>query len=110
MRSSAKYIWIFLVIFFVGGFLLAETSGLLGRAPVTTSTGVASVNGEDILAVSWFNATQALEQQATQQSGRSLSLDDRQRLKDQAFDELVEPARFGTEYKRPRNEVTQEEN
>jgi hypothetical protein len=32
MRSSAKYIWIFLVIFFVGGFLLVQTSGLLGRA------------------------------------------------------------------------------
>ena len=30
MRSSAKYIWIFLIVFFVGGFLLAETSGLLG--------------------------------------------------------------------------------
>ena len=63
MRSSAKYIWIFLVIFFVGGFLLAETSGLLGRAPVTSSTSVATVNGEDILASTWFNATSALEQQ-----------------------------------------------
>lgn len=109
MRSSAKYIWIFLVIFFVGGFLLAETSGLLGRAPVTTSTAVASVNGEDILAVSWFNATQALEQQATQQSGRSLSLDDRQRLKDQAFDELVDASLMRQEYKRRGIVVTDEE-
>lgn len=109
MRSSAKYIWIFLVIFFVGGFLLAETSGLLGRAPVTTTTAVATVNGEDILAVSWFNATQALEQQATQQSGRSLSLDDRQRLKDQAFDELVDAALLRQEYKRRGIIVTEEE-
>ena len=109
MRSSAKYIWIFLVIFFVGGFLLAETSGLLGRAPVTTSTAVASVNGEDILAVSWFNATQALEQQATQQSGRSLSLDDRQRLKDQAFEELIEASLMRQEYKRRGIVVTDEE-
>ncbi|MEO7502784.1 MAG: peptidyl-prolyl cis-trans isomerase [Gemmatimonadaceae bacterium] len=109
MRSSAKYIWIFLVIFFVGGFLLAETSGLLGRAPVTTSTGVATVNGEDILAVSWFNATQALEQQATQQNGRSLSLDDRQRLKDQAFDELIGAALLRQEYKRRGIVVTDEE-
>jgi len=46
MRSSAKYIWIFIVILFVGGFLLMQTSGLLGRAPVTTSTAVAKVNGE----------------------------------------------------------------
>jgi peptidyl-prolyl cis-trans isomerase D len=109
MRSSAKYIWIFLVIFFVGGFLLAETSGLLGRAPVTTSTEVATVNGEDILAVTWFNATQALEQQATQQSGRSLSLDDRQRLKDQAYDELVDAALMRQEYKRRGIVVTDEE-
>jgi len=109
MRSSAKYIWIFLVIFFVGGFLLAETSGLLGRAPVTTTTAVATVNGEDVLAISWFNATQALEQQATQQSGRSLSLDDRQRLKDQAFDELVDAALLRQEYKRRGIIVTEEE-
>ncbi|HLE56336.1 MAG TPA: peptidyl-prolyl cis-trans isomerase [Rhodothermia bacterium] len=109
MRSSAKYIWIFLVIFFVGGFLLAETSGLLGRAPVTTSTALASVNGEEILATSWFNATQTLEQQATQQSGRSLSLDDRQRLKDQAFDELVDAALLRQEYKRRGIIVTDEE-
>lgn len=109
MRSSAKYIWIFLVIFFVGGFLLAETSGLLGRAPVTTSTAVAEVNGEEILATSWFNATSTLEQQATQQSGRSLSLDDRQRLKDQAFDELVDAALLRQEYKRRGIVVTDEE-
>src|SRR5678815_2133213 len=89
MRSSAKYIWIFLVIFFVGGFLLAETSGLLGRAPVTTSTVVAKVNGEEILATTWFNVAQQLEQQAIQQSGKSITLDDRKRLQDQAFEQLV---------------------
>jgi peptidyl-prolyl cis-trans isomerase D len=109
MRSSAKYIWIFLVIFFVGGFLLAETSGLLGRAPVTTSTAVATVNGDDILATSWFNATQTLEQQATQQSGRSLSLDDRQRLKDQAYEELIDAVLLRQEYKRRSIVVTDEE-
>lgn len=100
MRSSAKYIWIFIVIFFVGGFLLAETSGLLGRAPVTTSTVVAKVNGEEILATTWFNATQQLEQQATQQSGRSVSLDDRKHLQEQAFEQLVSDALLRQEYKR----------
>jgi peptidyl-prolyl cis-trans isomerase D len=100
MRSSAKYIWIFLVIFFVGGFLLAETSGLLGRAPVTTSTVVAKVNGEEILATTWFNVAQQLEQQAIQQSGRSITLDDRKRLQDQAFEQLVSEALLRQEYKR----------
>ncbi len=49
MRSAAKYVWILIVVAFVGGFLLAETSGLLGRAPVTTTSAVAEVNGEKIL-------------------------------------------------------------
>jgi peptidyl-prolyl cis-trans isomerase D len=85
MRASAKYIWIIIVILFVGGFLLAETSGLLGRAPVTTTTAVAKVNGEDILATSWYQVTQNLEQEASQRSSQSISLDERARLQDQGF-------------------------
>ena len=49
MRSAAKYIWIILIVAFVGSFLLYETSGLAGRAPVTTTTSIATVNGEEIL-------------------------------------------------------------
>jgi len=109
MRSSAKYIWIFLVIFFVGGFLLVQTSGLLGRAPVTTSTAVAKVNGDEILATTWFAATQQLEQQTAQQSGRSVSLDDRQRLQDQAYEQLVGDALLRQEYKRRGITVTDAE-
>lgn len=109
MRSSAKYIWIFLVIFFVGGFLLAETSGLLGRAPVTTSTAVATVNGEDILATTWYNAVNALEQQATQQTGRSVTLDERRRLADQAFEQLVGDALLRQEFRRRHLGVTKDE-
>jgi peptidyl-prolyl cis-trans isomerase D len=109
MRSSAKYIWIFLVIFFVGGFLLAETSGLLGRAPVTTSTAVATVNGEDILATQWYNVTNQLEQQATQQSGRGVTLDERKRLADQAFEQLVGDALLRQEYRRRGIRVTNSE-
>lgn len=109
MRSSAKYIWVFLVIFFVGGFLLAETSGLLGRGAITTTTAVATVNGEDILAVTWFNATAALEQQVTQNSGRSITLDERKRLSDQAFDQLVGDALLRQEYRRRGITVSDEE-
>ena len=100
MRSSAKYIWVFLIIFFVGGFLLAESSGLLGLAPVTTTTAVATVNGEDILATTWYNATSQLEQQATQESGRGITLDERRRLSDQAFEQLVGDALMRQEYRR----------
>src|SRR5690348_16471649 len=48
MRSSAKVVMWILLISFVGGFLLVESSGLLGRTPVTPTTAVASVNGTDI--------------------------------------------------------------
>ena len=100
MRASAKYIWIIIVVLFVGGFLLAQTSGLLGRAPVTSTTAVAKVNGQDILATSWYQATQNLEQEATQRSKASLSLDERQRLMDQAYDQLVADALLRQEYRR----------
>src|SRR5450759_3560715 len=100
MRASAKYIWIIIVVLFVGGFLLAQTSGLLGRAPVTSTTAVASVNGEDILATVWYQATQNLEQDATQRSTQPISLDERARLMDQAFDQLVSDALLRQEYRR----------
>jgi peptidyl-prolyl cis-trans isomerase D len=109
MRASAKYIWIIIVILFVGGFLLAQTSGLLGTAPVTSTTSVATVNGEDILATTWYNATQNLEQQQTQQSGRSVTLDERDRIADQAFEQLVTDALLRQEYKRRGIIVTDEE-
>src|SRR5947199_4660614 len=100
MRSSAKYIWIIIVILFVGGFLLAQTSGLLGRSPITPTTAVATVNGEDILATQWYQLTQQLEQQATQQNGRSLTLDEHDRVATQAYDQLVMDALLGQEYRR----------
>jgi len=109
MRASAKYIWIIIVVLFVGGFLLAQTSGLLGRAPVTTTTAVAKVNGEDILATSWYQVTQNLEQEATQRSQQSVSLDERQRLQDQAFDQLVTDALMRQEYQRRGISVTDDE-
>ncbi len=109
MRASAKYIWIIIVVLFVGGFLLAQTSGLLGRAPVTSTTAVASVNGQDILATTWYQATQNLEQQATQASNQSISLDERHRLQDQAYDQLVTDALLAQEYRRRGITVTDDE-
>ena len=109
MRASAKYIWIIILVLFVGGFLLVETSGLLGRAPVTTTTAVAKVNGEDILATSWYQVTQNLEQAQTQQSNQSITLDERQRLQDQAFEQLVTDALLRQEYRRRGITVTDDE-
>jgi peptidyl-prolyl cis-trans isomerase D len=109
MRASAKYIWLIIVVLFVGGFLLAQTSGLLGRAPVTSTTTVATVNGEDILASTWFQTSQSLEQQQSQRSNQSLTLDETQRLQDQAYDQLVTDALLRQEYKRRGITVTDDE-
>ena len=109
MRASAKYIWIIIVVLFVGGFLLAQTSGLLGRTQVTTTTAVAKVNGQDILATTWYQVTQNLEQDATQRGNQSITLDERQRLQDQAFDQLVTDALLSQEYRRRGISVTDDE-
>ncbi len=109
MRSVAKYMWWFLVVAFIGSFLLYETSGLAGRAPVTTTTTVATVNGEDILLTAWQNAVANLEQQEQQRLGRGVTLDERRTLEDRAFDELVTDVLLQQEYKRRGITVTDEE-
>ncbi|MEP7382116.1 MAG: peptidyl-prolyl cis-trans isomerase [Gemmatimonadota bacterium] len=102
MRTSAKWIWLFIVICFVGVFLFAETSGLLGVGPsqITTSTAVAEVNGVDVPYVTWANVSNQLAQQEERNSGRSLSLDERRRVEDQAFEQLVSNILLEQEYKR----------
>lgn len=109
MRSAAKYVWILLVIFFIGGFLLVETSGLLGRATVTTGTAVGSVNGDDITYVEWQNAAQQLAQSEEARSGRALSLDEMQRMEDQAFEQLVTERLLQQELRRRGIAVTDDE-
>ena len=100
MRSIAKYIWIFLFIAFVGGFLLGDVSGLIGRAPVTASSVVATVNGEEIPYLTWQNLVNSLAQQEQQQSQRGITLDDQRRLEEQAFEELVGNVLLSQEYAR----------
>lgn len=109
MRSSAKYIWWFLVLAFVGSFLLYETSGIAGSAAVTTSTAVATVNGEDILYTNWQRAVAQLEQEQAQRVGHSLTLDERRTVEDQAFDQLVNEILLKQEYKRRGISVTDDE-
>lgn len=109
MRSAAKYVWILLIIFFVGGFLLMETSGLLGRSPITTGTTVGRVNGDDISYIVWQNTAQQLAQEEEARMGRGLTLDERQRLEDQAFEQLVTEHLLRQELARRGITVTDEE-
>jgi len=109
MRSAAKYIWILLIAAFVGSFLLYETSGLAGRSPVTTTTAVATVNGEEILLTTWQNAVNSLEQSEQQRLGRGVTLDERRTLEDNAFEQLVNEVLLQQEFKRRGITVTDDE-
>ena len=109
MRSAAKYIWIFIVVTFVGVFLFTETSGLLGRAPVTTGTAVAKVNGDEIPYTTWLHAAQQRIQQEREGRGRSLSLDEEEQIRNDVFNQLVQSVLLDQEYKRRGIRVTDEE-
>ena len=100
MRSSAKIVMWILLVSFVGGFLLVESSGLLGRTPVTPTTAVATVNGTDILYTDWQRRSQDLIQQQQQQAGRSLTQDEIRRLEGQAFDNMVSDILLQQEYQK----------
>ena len=88
MRSTAKYIWIIIVIAFVGVFLFAETSGLTDRN-VTRGTSIGKVNGEGITVDSYDRAVRSITERA-QREGRQLTLDDQRRAENSAFDQLVD--------------------
>jgi len=109
MRSAAKWIWIFIVACFVGGFLFVQTSGLLGRDRITTSSIVASVNGTDIPYLTWINVSNAMAQQREQQMGRGLNGDERRAVENQAFDQLVTDILLQQEYRKRGIRVSDEE-
>jgi peptidyl-prolyl cis-trans isomerase D len=100
MRGGAKYIWLAIFIFFVVGFLLYQTSGLSTRSSNTTSTVVASVNGEKILLANWQAQLSRREQEVQQRSGRALTLDEQKRVEQQTFDEMVQQILLEQEFKK----------
>jgi peptidyl-prolyl cis-trans isomerase D len=114
MRSLAKWVWLFVAVAFVGGFLLVETSGLLGRTTITPTTAVAVVNGREILYTDFINRVNqqaGQEQQALQQRGssQSLSQDDNRRIENDVFDQMVMEVLLQQEYQRRRIIVTDDE-
>src|SRR5689334_7859873 len=109
MRSAAKYIWLFIVIAFVGGFLLVQTSGLLGRTPVTPTTPVAVVNGHEILYNDYVQRYQTEIQNQQQQAGRTLTEDDTRRIQNATFNQMVMDVLLQQQYERRGIVVTNEE-
>lgn len=108
MRSAAKWIWLFVFFAFIGGFLLAETSGLIGRGPLTPSTPVAEVNGREILYEEWTRRVQQAMQQQ-QQVGRSLTQDEVRQVENDVLDEMIMQVLLDQEYRRRGIGVTDEE-
>jgi len=111
LRSKSLVIWAIVFVFFVVGFLLADTSGLLGlgSAPITPGTTVAEVNGTDIQWLAWQNRSNQLAQQQEVQSGRSLTLDERQQIEDQAFEQMVGEILLQQEYEKRGIRVSDQE-
>ena len=108
MRSAAKYLWLFIGIAFIGGFLLAETSGLIGAAPLTPTTPVAEVNGREIL----YNDWQARVQQAMQnqqRAGRALTQDEIRQIEDETLDEMIMAVLLEQQYRERGISVTDDE-
>ena len=108
MRAATKYIWIFLAVAFIGGFLLAETSGLIGRTPLTPSTAVAEVNGREILYTDWQQRVQQATQQQ-QQEGRVLTQDEMREIENRVLDEMIMTVLLEQEYRRRGISVSDDE-
>lgn len=109
MRGLAKYIWVLVALVFVGGFLLYETSGLMGRTPVTSTTAVAVVNGQEIPYRDYQARVQNEIQSQQQQAGRSLSQDDTKRIENSVFDQMVTEVLLADQYRRRGIVVTDDE-
>lgn len=109
MRANAIYIWLIVAVAFIGGFLFLDMSGLIGQGPVTTSTVVAKVDGESILYTNWVNASAQMAQQQEQAQGRGLTLDERRRIDQQTFDDMVNDILLRHEYDRRGIRVTDAE-
>lgn len=111
LRSKSLIIWALVFVFFVVGFLLADTSGLLGLGggPITPGTTVAEVNGTEINWLAWQNRANQLAQQQEQQAGKSLSLDERQQIENQAFEQMVGEILLQQEYERRGIRVSDQE-
>ena len=111
LRSKSLVIWAIVFVFFVVGFLLADTSGLLGLGGprITNSTAVAKVNGTEIPWMAWQNLANQLQQNEERSTGRGLSLDERQRIENQAFEQLVSNVLLEQEYRKRGIRVSDEE-
>ena len=109
MRASAKWIWLVVFVAFVGGFLVLETSGLIGSSAAMPTSAVGTVNGRDILLQTWDARARQLAEERSQQIGRALTLEEDQQIRDEAFEGIVSEILLEQEYARRGITVSDEE-
>jgi peptidyl-prolyl cis-trans isomerase D len=109
MRSLAKYIWVVVALVFVGGFLLYQTSGLMGRTPVTASTAVAKVNGHEISYRDFQLRVQQEIQNEQSRAGKTLTQDDTRRIENNVYDQMVTEELLDEQYRKRGIVVTDDE-
>jgi peptidyl-prolyl cis-trans isomerase D len=111
MRSArfVVIVWSLIALAFVGGFLLVETSGLLGRTLVTPTTAVAVVNGHEILYTDYMRRVQEDINNAQQRQGRTLNQDETHQIENNSFNQMVMDVLLQQEYERRGITVTDEE-
>jgi len=108
MRTTAKWIWLFLFAAFVGVFLFADTAGLIGGSAITPTTAVAEVNGRDILYMDWQQrVSQAMQNQ--QRSGAALTQDEVRQIEEDVLNEMIMQVLLEQEYRKRGIGVTDEE-
>lgn len=108
MRTTAKWIWLFLFVAFVAVFLFADTSGLIGGSAVTSNTPVAEVNGQDILYLDWQQrVSQAVQNQ--QRAGSALTQDEMRQIENEVLQSMIMEVLLANEYRKRGISVTDEE-
>ncbi|MCU0625190.1 MAG: peptidyl-prolyl cis-trans isomerase [Gemmatimonadaceae bacterium] len=109
-RASSKYVFWIIAVAFIGGFLFFDSSGLFSRdTGPTLGTAVATVEGTEISYGVLQRAVEQKVQEQEGQAGRSLTLDERKRVENDVFDELVAELLLQKEYEKRGITVTTDE-
>ncbi|HKV50536.1 MAG TPA: peptidylprolyl isomerase [Gemmatimonadaceae bacterium] len=108
-RAYAKWIWWLVVPAFLIWFVYLGQSGLGDRGPITPGSTIAEVNGTKVTYRDWLQVREQAIQRAQQQSSGQLSLDDEQRVEDDAFNDMVNDILLQQEYKKRDITITDQE-
>ncbi len=107
-RNAAKPVVYLITITFMI-WMLVDLSGISGSAGMFSRTSVGSVNGQSIDTRAYEQAVQGATTQRQQQSGRSLSLEETQALRDEVWQSFVQSTVMRDEIARRHITVTPEE-